>query len=199
MHTRRLICSFLAFWLAWIIIVPFVLSTNLWIVDTTIGSGDAVIAKSMEPIGYQDLRQLLRHTAGEANRVIYHTWGIAQICLALILIAMLVAVKAEYTNFAAGGLALLISVGLHFILAREISGVGKLLDFKDSGDLPALEARLQSMQQIYWALQAVVGLIAAGLLGAFLRRTRSRRLGAPIKPVNQVNPVYDTDDAHVDG
>ena len=153
----------------------------------------------MESIEYQDLRQLLRHSAGEANRVLYKNWGFAQIGLALVVIALMVSVKAEYTYFAAGGLATLITIALHFILAREISGVGRLLDFKDAGDLPALESRLQSMQQIYWAMQAVVGLIAAGLLGAFLRRTRSRRLTAPLKSLKKVNAVYDTDDAHVDG
>ena len=60
----------------------------------------------------------------------------------------------------------------------------------------AVDSRFASLERIYTFSRALVMLLSAGLLAAFLRRTRSRRL--PVKAVNKFDIVNDADNAHID-
>ena len=165
--------------------------------DTTIGAAEQPVAKAMKQLGYVPVRQLMLHTAAEANRYLAYSWGWAEIVLALIVIGMLFSVKAGPASFGAAGLALLMALGIQFVMTPELTGLGRLLDFIAENAMYAERSRLASLQRIYLISRVLVMLLSAGLLVAFLRRTRSRRL--TLNPLNQVNAVYNSNDAHVDG
>ena len=150
----------------------------------------------MKQLGYGPVRQLLRHEAGEANRFLVSSWEWVQLVLALSVLGMLFSLKSNPPYFAAAGLALLLTLANHFLLTPEITAFGRALDFVPAGAMIAERSRFASMERIYSFSHALVMLLSAGLLAAFLRRTRSRRL--PVKAANQINTVNYPDNAHID-
>ena len=197
MHTRRLLCSILGMWLAANIIISVSASTNLRMADTTLASPDAPLAKIIKQWGYGTVRQVMRHEAGEVNRYLFAIWGWVSIFFALVVLGMLFSVKAGPAHFAAGGLALLMTLAMQFLLTPEIAGIGRMLDFVPDNAMMAERSRFASMHRVYAVSQWLVMLPSAGLLAVYIRRNRSRRLS--VKPVNQINAVDDADDAHIDG
>jgi hypothetical protein len=87
------------------------------------------------------------------------------------------------------------TLAMHFLLMPEIAGIGRMLDFVPDNAMMAERSRFASMHRIYALSQWLVMLLSTGLLAAFIRRNRSRRL--PHKALDQINAVDDTDDAHV--
>ncbi len=165
--------------------------------DTLLASPDAPLAKSMKQWGYGTVRQVMRYESGEVNRFLYSGWGWAQLALAITVLGMLLSLRQGPVQLAAGVLALLMTLAMHFLLTPQITGLGRLLDFVPLNTRMPERSHLESLTGIYKFSQALVMFLSAGLLLAFLRRARSRRL--PVKPVHQVDVVDNADDTHVDG
>jgi len=199
MHLRRLLCALIGFWFTAGVVIGFSLFVNSWIVDAVIGTAEQPVLKAVKSVGYAPIRQLMSSVAHESDRFLIISWGWMEILLILLVIGMLVPVKAGPASFGAAGLALVMAIAIRFLIAPDVIGFGRMLDFVPDSTMLAERGRFASMQRAYFMAQGVELLLSFGLLVAFLRRTRSRRLPQPLKPINQVNGVDDADDAHVDG
>ena len=196
MHTRRLLCCLLGMWLAANIFLSVATSVNSWMADSILAAPDPPLSNVVKLWGYETVRQVMRHEAGEVSRFLYFAWGWVELALALVVIGMLLSLRSGPAHLAAGGLALMMAIAMHFLLSPQIASLGRVLDFVLSNGMVAERSRLASMLGLYKFSQALVMLLSAGLLVTFLRRSRSRRL--PVKSVHEVDSVNNADNAHVD-
>lgn len=195
MHTRRLLCFLLGMWLATNIFIWIAASANSWMADTILASPDAPLAGIVKQSGYDTVRKVMMHEASEVTRFLFSGWGWIQLTLAIAVLGMLLSLKLGPVHLAAGALALLMTLAMHFLLTPQITGLGRVLDFIPANGMIAERSRLASLAGFYKFSQSLVMLVSAGLLVVFLRRTRSRRLSGVV--LNQVNAVDNTNDAHV--
>ena len=182
-------------WLTANIFIWIAASAGSWTVDTILASPDTPLSNVMKQWGYETVRKVMLHEAGEVTRFLFSGWGWVELIFALAVLGMLLSLKSGPVHLAAAALALLMTLAMHFLLTPQITGLGRVLDFIPANGMLAERSRLASMAGIYKFCQSLVMLLSAGLLAVFLRRTRSRRL--PVKPVHQVDSVDNADDAHV--
>jgi hypothetical protein len=87
MHTRRVGAFLIGAWLLGSLLVTFMTSQSYRNVDRFFGSPPPQVAKELDDVGPDVMRQILRFHASEHNRHVTETWEVMQLGIAAALLA----------------------------------------------------------------------------------------------------------------
>src|SRR5712664_3319617 len=119
MHHGRLAAFLLGAWLAGSVLMLWMATQSLSVVDDAMSSPPGAAAKIIKTIGKDNARALLRYSAGEQNRFLFECWELVQMALgvALILVLML-GVKSRLLAGLTAGMLLLV-IFAHFRVTAD--------------------------------------------------------------------------------
>jgi hypothetical protein len=151
----------LGLWIGVLVSSAVVATVNFRTVDRLLGPGvRPELARTLEPVSVEGRRLALRHLASEVNRWIFRAGGVAQLALAVGLVATVWTKGGAPRALAVAALAIAAAQALG--LTGAIASFGRSLDFVPRPLPPELARRFGLLHGLY-----VLGdLVKAGLLVA---------------------------------
>jgi hypothetical protein len=219
MHTRRLAAFLLGAWLIGSFMLAFVVAgQNFAQVERILETPPGQIAKDMDELGADVVRQMFRYQAAESNRFIFQLWGIVQLGVGVtFLSAVTITAHRNRVLIIGGAVMLLITCIQTMYLVPSMTALGRQFDFLPlTANSPERELHrtLHIWSEILEVLKLVIGLALAGRLlfdrmawrdrllpgkarsGHGRRRRRKRTRDGSEVP--QVDPVDHAHDSHID-
>ncbi len=165
---KVLVAALLGAWLMGSVAVAFVATQNFRTVDRVLraASGQADLARRLEPLGATEARALLRHLASEMNRFYFRAWGWGQVGLALLILGGLWG-GGLHDRLARLCVAVMLALVLVTVwpITPEIIALGRRLDFAPRQPPPPEYARFWRWHTAYTLLDLVkLGLGVVALL-----------------------------------
>ena len=166
----------------------WIATQSLGVVDEAMSSLPGAAAKMVKTLGKDNVRALLRYSAGEQNRFLFEGWEVVQMALGVALILVLIfGVKSRLLAGLTAGMLLLV-IFAHFRVTADLAWLGKNIEFT-----PWAAESLERDQ--FWRQHAVYSAIEAGklLLGTavgVLLFTMRRRRTAVRKEIDAVDHAY---------
>lgn len=151
----------------------FVATQNFGTVDRVLAMPAPQAAPMFQTLGAENARLLLRYFAGEANQVLFTSWELAQIGIAIVLTALvLVAIGNRLVAGLTGAMAI-IALFQHLRVTPEMISLGRLIEFGGEGS--AAYSQFYRLHGLYGVLEVVklLLLIAAAIILLFGRRQRT--------------------------
>jgi hypothetical protein len=160
----RIAAFLLGAWILGSLFMMFVATQNFRTVDRVLTSAPATI----QAIGNEQARYLLRYMAGQENQLFFVVWEFAQIVLSATLAGLLFfGVGNRLLATLAGGLFLLTAVQRFWVTPEMISLAGQL-------DTSALASKFAGLHAIYGSVEVLKLLIALALACILLPEWRAR-------------------------
>ncbi len=198
MNNQRLACLLLGAWLSGSLFVAALAMGTFRVTDRLLMTPTMpAAAKAMETLGALDARYLLRHQAGEFNRAFVEGWGLAQLCLGLLMFCLLLfGTLADKRTLALSLLMVLLVIANQFAVLPSVIGLGRAVEFADSTKFPSQRKQLSAMSGMYLTLEIVKVLTGCGLGFILLvvrpdRKRRGRRS-------SDLNPIDHSDYSRID-
>lgn len=156
-------------WMMGSLVLLVVAPTNFRLIDELLArSENASFRGLVEHVGHDPARELLRYLSSELNRKFFMLWNVAQLAIAIALVA--------FSRTLPGGrrvrsalLAAVALVLLLLVLQPMITSLGRALDFVPREPPPPELARFQMLHVAYTVIE-LVKLVCAGLAGFWLLR-----------------------------
>jgi hypothetical protein len=165
----------------------FVATQNFQTVDRVLATPPPQAAQMFQTLGPDNSRLLLRHLAGEENRLFFVTWELAAIGLGIALTAILLfTMRSGLLAGLAGGMVI-ITLFQHFRVTPEMISLGRLIDFGSGAGSPAY-SQFWRLHGLYGVLE-VVKLALLIVVAAILLFGRRRKPTEPIE-LNPVEPGF---------
>jgi hypothetical protein len=159
----------LGLWLGLLVSSSAVATVNFRTVDRLLGPGmREELARTLEPVSPEGRRFALRHLVSEVNRWIFRTGGVAQLVLAVTLVALLW--PAGGVPRALAVVLLLITAGQALGLAGAIASFGRPLDFVPRPLPPDMARRFGLLHGAYVVGDMVKALLLLAVSFLLLRR-----------------------------
>ena len=179
MHVRRLTMLITGAWLGLTLAMLFVATENFRGVDRMIAGPSPEASRSMENVPAAERRMLFRYLASELNRYFFDWYGIAQICLAALLLLNLLFATNGNKWMMGISLAILALVVLErTVLFPEITYLGRLLDFVPAEVSNPARGRFWSFHN-YFSVFEVVKILLLLFVSARMLVQRDIRRAAP--------------------
>lgn len=168
MHTRRVGAFLIGAWLLGSLLMAFLYSQVFVNVDRFFGSPPPQIAKELEDVGPEVMRQILRYQASQHTRHVAETWEVIQLGLggALLATSFLTAHRSRIVIIASSIMVLMVLV-MYFHLTPIMNALARSYDF-----LPPTAAIQERDNFSYYAvwyrvldiLKAILGIVVTGRL-----------------------------------
>jgi hypothetical protein len=218
MHTRRLAAFLMGAWLLGTFMIAWIVPTqNFSQVDRVIGTPPGQIAKDMDELGADVVRQMFRYQAAEANRYTFQIWGIIQLGIGLAFVSSVIVTPHRNRTLIIGGALMLFLTCLESLyLIPSMTGLGRQFDFlPPNATSPEREAHrtLHIWTEILGVLKLLIGLLLTVRLlfdrmawrdrmlpgkSSSGRRRRRRKRTRDGSEVEQIEPVDHAHDSHID-
>ncbi|MBI4875887.1 MAG: hypothetical protein HY822_14720 [Acidobacteria bacterium] len=195
MSNRRFVICLLGMWLAGSLFLAAVASYNFRAVEQVLAAPPRPAAKTIDTLGPDSARMLLRYQVSELNRAYFEYWGLAQLALGTAVFALLLFGTSEGKWAVALSLvAVLIAVVQRFLLTPDLVNYGRQLDFSLNEARVAERARLAALHGAYSGAELFKWALMFGVLGLLIRRGERKR-----RSVRKIHPVDNADHPHVQG
>jgi hypothetical protein len=185
MHTRRFAAFVLGLWIAGTLAMMSVATQNFRGVDRLLESPAKAATASLELLGKEKARALLRHQVSELNRFYFESWEYAQIAIGLLLLVSVVfAFNGDKLTAAVVILMLLIVALQRFLFTPDIVSLGRSIDFLPFGAPSPERQRFWSFHMAYTSVE-LLKLFFGAVLGfkLLVRRDRRPRLREKLREV----------------
>jgi hypothetical protein len=171
MHARRLASFFLGIWLAGSLFMAWVSAENLNEVDRLLSGQNPIARRNLQPLGAQGAA-ILRYTAAEQIRWYHARWETIQIIGGSALLLLMLFGSRE-DKFILLGIALPILVVCveRFFITREMTDLGRLLDFPQAQQ-PAEAGRYGVVETAYYVAETAKGVLILVLAGLMVFSTK---------------------------
>ncbi len=177
MHWHRIAAFLLGCLMLGSLFTIFVAAENFVTVDRVLAAPSHQAGQMFQTLGPENARLLLRHLAGEENRLFFTSWEQAQLALGALLAAvLLLAIKSRLLAGMAGAMVIVV-LFQHFRVTPELIALGRLVDFGGGAASPAY-SQFWRLHGLYGGLEVVklaLLIIAAGIL-LFARRRKTLEL-----------------------
>jgi hypothetical protein len=166
--TRPLALLCAGAWLGILVASWAVATTNFRMVDRVLGpSGRPELRERLHPLPADERRVAFRHLASELNRALFGAWGIAQLALAALALALTARTPGPARLLAS---VLLLIVIVQLALGSRIEHLGRGLDFVPRPLPPDLGRRFGVLHAAFVCLDLVKAALLAGLAFVLVRR-----------------------------
>jgi hypothetical protein len=186
MHHRRIASFLIGVCIMGNLCMAFVATQNFRGADRILESPSPDAAKVIARMGHDEARMFLRYQAAEENRDYFATWEISEICIGLLLIAVLyLGTHVSRFVIVLCGVMVLLAGFMHFVLTPEMTYLGRTLDFVPLD--AAGRSRFWMLHGLYSGLdllKLLLGVLVAGYL--FVFRVKGKpRLRAEVQAVGE--------------
>ena len=162
---QALAIAILSFWIGLTLAMWFVATRSFRTVDRVLSQPGPEFTKTMQPLGSDQTRVVLRHLASEINRTLFGAYGWAQAILGVLLVLVLWRQTPRDTiGFAAAWVMLGLAVILTFIIQPWIVSIGRSIDFVPRQPAPSVMPRFWMLHGAFTGLDGVKCLAGLGLL-----------------------------------
>jgi hypothetical protein len=164
-RTQAFAIAILSLWIGLTLAMWFVATRSFRTVDRLLSQPGPEFTRTIQPLGPDQTRILLRHLASEINRTLFGAYGWAQIVLGVSLVLLLWRQAPRDTiGFALACVMLGLAVILTFIIQPSIVSIGRTIDFVARQPAPAGMRRFWMLHGAFTALDGVKCLAGLGLL-----------------------------------
>jgi hypothetical protein len=134
-------------------------------VDRVLSQPHPELRKTVQPLGPDLTRVVLRHLASEFNRTLFGVYGWAQMFLGVLLLLVLWRQTPRDTlGFAVASMMLGLAVILTFFIQPRIVSIGRSIDFVPRNPAPPVMPRFWMLHGAFSGLDGVKCLAGLGLL-----------------------------------
>jgi len=164
-RTRALSIAILSLWLGWTIFMWLAATRSFRTVDRVLSQPHPEFRKTVQLLGPDLTRVVLRHLASEFNRTLFGVYGGAQILLGVLLLLILWRQTPRDTlGFAVASMMLGLAVILTFFIQPRIVSIGRSIDFVPRNPAPPVMPRFWMLHGAFTGLDGVKCLAGLGLL-----------------------------------
>ena len=196
MHTRRFVSFLVGMWLGGIILMMWIGSQNQDSVTRILMAQPQKMQQIIFTLTDSEKKSLFLYAANEMTRYYSNIWEWAQLALGATILGLLVVARQAKQFIVISSIMLLTVIACHFLLAPQLLGLGRTIDFGAPTQFAAERSQFNSMQMLYFAMDITRLLLAILLTFQLLRRgsDEKRRRRSPKTDEIQY-PNY----GHVDG
>jgi hypothetical protein len=164
-RTQAFAIAILSLWIGLTLAMWFVATRSFRTVDRLLSQPEPEFTRTIQPLGPDQTRILLRHLASEINRTLFGAYGWAQILLGVSLVLLLWRQAPRDTvGFALAWVMLGLAVILTFIIQPSIVSIGRTIDFVPRQPAPPAMRRFWMLHGAFTGLDGVKCLAGLGLL-----------------------------------
>jgi len=157
--------AILGLWIGLTLAMWFVATRSFRTVDRVLSQPGPEFTRTVQPLGQDQTRVMLRHLASEINRTLFGFYGWAQILLGALLVLLLWRQTPRDTiGFAGAWVMLGLAVILTFIIQPWIVSIGRSIDFVPRQPAPPVMPRFWMLHGAFTGLDGVKCLAGLGLL-----------------------------------
>jgi hypothetical protein len=203
MHSVRLVCFILGFWLAGGLFMAWVATENFRGVDRLLEQAAPVAHLQFQALddpkaaGPGAARQLLRYQVSEQNRLYFECWEIAQLMLGGILFFFVLFATRENKFSLAAVLLMIVLVAVQrFVLTPQLTAIGRNLDFAGPASSTLATSQFWSYHNAYSAMEIFKWLLTVGLAVRLIAGRRHRRSSTDLG--QQLDMIHKADHRHID-
>ncbi len=170
---RRLCAVLVAAWLGAAMMLVLVAPAAFRSVDSALQVSPPAFIKALKLLGENTLREVLRYQVGEANRLMFESWGMVQLILSGVLCFLLLfftTVRKTILGISAGMLVL--SLAIHFLLIPRIVETGRVMYSAQGAE--AARQQFGALHVAFSTFEAAVAGLGILLLVLLLRRKGGR-------------------------
>lgn len=144
--------ALVSFWVAWTLFIWFAATRSFRTADKLLRDSETPFNQAISPLGERVRRAVLRHVASQINAVNIHFYGVVQIVLGIIVLALLVsATPRDATSLVLTVAMLVIAIALAEFVEPRIASLGRNLDFNSQ---PVRSPGFWILHSAYTALDA---------------------------------------------
>ena len=164
-RTQAVAIAILSLWIGLTLAMWFVATRSFRTVDRVLNQAGPEFTKTVELLGRDQTRLMLRYLASEINRALFGAYGWAQILLGVLLVLLLWRQTPRDTiGFAASCVMLGLAVILTFLIQPWIVSIGRSIDFVPRQPAPPMMPRFWMLHGAFTGLDGVKCLAGLGLL-----------------------------------
>ena len=191
MDIRRLAAFVIGAWLLGSLSIFFVATQNFRGVERVLDAPSEKAAPSIESLGREEARFLLRYQVSELNRFYFNVWERVQLALGAVL-ALLAWRQPWRKRIVLIPAALLLMVAAaHWLLTPDITQLGRLMDFVPNARETATGQQFWRYHQMYSTLEVVKFLLGLYLAYTLVATPRERGNGSE-RAVREVDAIHNS-------
>jgi hypothetical protein len=176
MHRHRIAAFLTGCLILGSLLMIFVATQDFATVDRVLAAPPHPATQMFQTLPPQNARLLLRHLAGEENRLFFTSWELAQIALGLPLTAILLLARNSRLLAGLAGAALILALFQHFRVTPEMIALDRLVEFGGGSESAAYSQfwRLHGLYGVLEVAKLALLAIVAGIL-LFGRRKKTTK------------------------
>jgi hypothetical protein len=166
---QTLAIALVGVWIGWTLFMWFLAGRSFSTVERVLSKPNAHFTEATKSSAPEQTREVLRYLASEINRTIFRAYGLGQIVLGALLLALLYWQKPRdtFSLVVAGGMLVLVLI-LALVITPQIVSLGRSLDFVPRDPSPPGLRRFWALHGAFTALDGVKLLAGLVLIGRWI-------------------------------
>lgn len=167
---RALGIALLGGWIAGTLILAVVATQNFRTIDRLLSAPTPEFSDTIAPLGHDAGRSVLRYLSSELNRLFFRAWGLIQLVLSAVILAIALGHRPLDRAGVIGAAAIFLLVVVLALLNWFIVPLGRSLDFVPHTPAPPALTRFWRLHFAYTSLDAMKLILCGWLLTRWSRR-----------------------------
>lgn len=161
---RALLIMLLGGWIVGTLLIAFVATQNFRTVDRLLSAPTVEFSRAIAPIAHDEARGVLRYLVSELNRLFFNAWGITQLALGAVIVALALGLRPLDRTVITIAATVFVIVIVLLLLNQLLLPLGRSLDFVPRTPVPLELIRFRRLHLIYTALDMLKLILCVWLL-----------------------------------
>ncbi|MGB4780507.1 hypothetical protein [Candidatus Methylomirabilis sp.] len=161
---RALLIMLLGGWIVGTLLIAFVATQNFRTVDRLLSAPTVEFSRAIAPIAHDEARVVLRYLVSELNRLFFNAWGITQLALGAVIVALALGLRPLDRTVITIAATVFVIVIVLLLLNQLLLPLGRSLDFVPRTPVPLELVRFRRLHLIYTALDMLKLILCVWLL-----------------------------------
>jgi hypothetical protein len=166
---QALAIALVGLWLGWTLFMWFLAGRSFATVERVLAKPNAHFTEATKSSTPEQTREVLRYLASEINRTIFRAYGLGQILLGALLLALLYWQKPRdtFSLVLVGGMLVLVLI-LALVITPQLISLGRRIDFVPRDPSPPGMQRFWMLHGMFTGLDGVKLLAGLVLVGRWI-------------------------------
>ncbi len=161
---RALLIMLLGGWIVGTLLIAFVATQNFRTVDRLLSAPTVEFSRAIAPIAHDEARVVLRYLVSELNRLFFNAWGITQLALGAVSVALALGLRPLDRTVITIAATVFVIVIVLLLLNQLLLPLGRSLDFVPRTPVPLELVRFRRLHLIYTAIDMLKLILCVWLL-----------------------------------
>ncbi len=161
---RALLIMLLGGWIVGTLLIAFVATQNFRTVDRLLSAPTVEFSRAIAPIAHDEARVVLRYLVSELNRLFFNAWGITQLALGAVIVALALGLRPLDRTVITIAATVFVIVIVLLLLSQSLLPLGRSLDFVPRTPVPLELVRFRRLHLIYTAIDMLKLILCVWLL-----------------------------------